>query len=43
MRAPRAEIHEYQFGHFDIYLGAPFEQAVGDYINFLQCHVPTSA
>ena len=29
-RAPRAEIRRYAAGHFDFYLGAPFERLVAD-------------
>jgi pimeloyl-ACP methyl ester carboxylesterase len=39
-RAPRAELHTYPIGHFDIYLGEPFERAVADYLAFLHRHVP---
>ena len=39
-RAPLGEIGDYPFGHFDIYLGQPFETAVGDYVAFLHRHVP---
>lgn len=42
-RAPRGEVRLYPFGHFDIYLGEPFEQAVADYLDFLSRHVPISA
>ncbi len=34
-RAPRGELIEYPGGHFDIYVGEPFERAVGDQIAFL--------
>ena len=39
-KAPRGEIKIYPFGHFDIYLGEPFDQAVADYVDFLHRHVP---
>lgn len=39
-RAPKAEIERYDMGHFDIYLGEEFDQAVGDQIEFLEAHVP---
>lgn len=39
-RAPRAEVQTYPVGHFDIYLGDAFEQAVTDYVAFLHRHVP---
>jgi len=42
-KAPHGEIKVYPFGHFDIYLGEPFEQAVSDYLDFLQRHVPVDA
>ena len=34
-RAPRGELVEYPGGHFDIYVGEPFERAVTDQIEFL--------
>ncbi len=42
-KAPRGEVKVYPFGHFDIYVGDPFEQAVADYVDFLQRHVPVNA
>lgn len=42
-RARQAEVRTYPVGHFDIYLGQPFETAVADYLAFLAKHVPTSA
>lgn len=42
-RAPRAEVHTYPGGHFDIYFGEPFERAVVDYLDFLQRRVPVTA
>jgi fermentation-respiration switch protein FrsA (DUF1100 family) len=33
--APRGEIKRYPVGHFDIYVGEPFEQAVADQTEFL--------
>lgn len=42
-QAPRGEIIRYPFGHFDIYLGEPFERAVADQLAFLQRHVPVAA
>ena len=33
--APRGELIEYPGGHFDIYVGEPFERAVADQIEFL--------
>jgi fermentation-respiration switch protein FrsA (DUF1100 family) len=38
-RAPRGELVEYEGGHFDIYIGEPFERAVADQIAFLQRHL----
>ncbi|BBZ28909.1 alpha/beta hydrolase [Mycolicibacterium madagascariense] len=40
-RAHRGEVVEYPCGHFDIYLGDPFERAVTDYIDFLKRQLPT--
>ena len=37
--APRGELVEYPGGHFDVYVGEPFERAVGDQIAFLQRHL----
>lgn len=34
-RAPRAEVRRYPIGHFEIYLGEPFERAAGDQVEFL--------
>lgn len=42
-KAPHGEIKVYPFGHFDIYLGEGFEQAVTDYLDFLRRHVPVAA
>ncbi|WP_437773459.1 alpha/beta hydrolase [Arthrobacter sp. KNU40] len=39
-RAPRGEIRLYPDGHFDIYLGEPFERVVKDQLAFLARHVP---
>jgi len=41
-RARQAEIRLYPHGHFEIYLGEPFEQAVADQLDFLSRHVPAS-
>jgi uncharacterized protein len=35
----RAEVRTYPIGHFDIYRGAPFEQAIADQLHFLRRHV----
>jgi fermentation-respiration switch protein FrsA (DUF1100 family) len=37
--APRGEIKRYPVGHFDIYLGEPFERAVSDQTEFLVRHL----
>lgn len=37
--APNGEIKRYDAGHFDIYLGAPFEVVVADQIDFLTRHL----
>lgn len=37
--APHGEIKQYDAGHFDIYLGAPFEAVVADQIEFLTRHL----
>jgi len=39
--APRGEIKRYPVGHFDIYLGEPFEHAVSDQTEFLARHLHT--
>jgi pimeloyl-ACP methyl ester carboxylesterase len=35
----RAEVRTYPIGHFDIYVGPPFERAISDQLYFLQRHV----
>ena len=35
----RADLRLYPIGHFDIYLGAPFEEAVADQLAFLGKHL----
>lgn len=42
-KAPHGEVKVYPFGHFDIYLGEAFEQAMTDYLDFLRRHVPVAA
>ena len=46
-RAPRSEVKHYPVGHFDIYVGEPFERAVSDQTAFLTrhllSHAPTAA
>jgi uncharacterized protein len=39
----RAEVRTYPIGHFDIYRGAPFEQAIADQLHFLRRHVGASS
>jgi uncharacterized protein len=39
----RAEVRTYPIGHFDIYIGAPFEQAIADQLHFLRRHVTAPA
>jgi pimeloyl-ACP methyl ester carboxylesterase len=39
-KAPRGEVKLYPEGHFDIYVGEPFERVVADQIDFLQRNVP---
>ena len=36
----RAELKEYDFGHFDIYVGAVFERSSGDALAFFQRIMP---
>lgn len=38
-RAPHAEVRTYPGGHFDIYVGATFERAVADQVEFLGRHL----
>jgi fermentation-respiration switch protein FrsA (DUF1100 family) len=38
-RAPQGELITYPIGHFDIYVGEPFERAVADQIAFLERHL----
>jgi fermentation-respiration switch protein FrsA (DUF1100 family) len=40
-KAPLAEITRYPYGHFDIYVGDPFEHVIADEIEFLQRHLVT--
>jgi hypothetical protein len=35
----RAEVRTYPIGHFDIYVGRPFERAIADQLYFLGRHV----
>lgn len=39
LTAPLGEIERYDAGHFDIYLGEPFEKVVLDQISFLRRHL----
>ena len=41
-QAPKGEIVSYPIGHFDIYRGKAFEQAIADQLAFLQKHVPVT-
>jgi dienelactone hydrolase len=41
-RAPRGEVRHYPVGHFDIYKGAAFEQAVADQVSFFEKHLVTT-
>ena len=38
-RAPHGEVKHYPVGHFEIYLGEPFERAVADQTEFLTRHL----
>ena len=40
--APRGEVKRYPVGHFDIYVGEPFENAVADQTDFLVRHLGVS-
>lgn len=40
--APRGEIKTYEAGHFDFYLGEPFEQLIADQLEFLTRHLQSS-
>jgi hypothetical protein len=42
-RAVRGELVRYPIGHFDIYVGEPFERAVADQLSFLNRHVGVAA
>ncbi|AKE01245.1 alpha/beta hydrolase (plasmid) [Rhodococcus erythropolis] len=39
-KAPKSEIRLYPHGHFDIYVGEPFERVVADQIEFLRRELP---
>ncbi|HEY2202016.1 MAG TPA: alpha/beta hydrolase, partial [Solirubrobacteraceae bacterium] len=39
----RAEVRTYPIGHFDIYVGEPFERAVADQLHFLRRHAGVSS
>jgi hypothetical protein len=41
-KAPRGEIRRYPAGHFDIYVGEPFERVISDQLAFLRTHVPAA-
>lgn len=38
-KAPRGEVVQYPVGHFDVYIGEPFEQVTADYVDFLTRHL----
>ena len=38
-RSPCSEVKRYPLGHFDIYVGPGFEQAVADQVEFLSRHL----
>jgi pimeloyl-ACP methyl ester carboxylesterase len=38
-RVPKGEVKRYPVGHFEIYIGEPFEQAVSDQTEFLVRHL----
>lgn len=40
-KAPKGEIRRYPVGHFDIYIGEPFENVISDQLTFLRTHAPT--
>ena len=42
-RAPRGEVKRYPDGHFDIYVGEPFERVITDQLAFLRRQVPPGA
>jgi dienelactone hydrolase len=39
----RGELRTYPIGHFEVYVGAPFERAVADQLHFLSRHVSARA
>jgi pimeloyl-ACP methyl ester carboxylesterase len=39
----RAEVRTYPIGHFDIYVGEPFERAIADQLHFLRRHAGVSS
>jgi pimeloyl-ACP methyl ester carboxylesterase len=41
-KAPQGAVRTYPCGHFDIYVGAPFERVVADQLAFLERHVPVA-
>jgi dienelactone hydrolase len=38
-QAPKGEIKRYPVGHFEVYVGEPFQVAVADYVEFLTRHL----
>lgn len=41
-QAPKGELVSYPIGHFDIYVGSAFQQAITDQLAFLRKHVPVN-
>ena len=39
----RAEVRSYPIGHFDIYIGAAFEQSIADQLDFFNRHLMASS
>ena len=40
-KAPKGEVHRYDAGHFDIYVGDDFDRVIADQVAFLRLHVPS--
>ena len=43
LAGPKAELIEYDFGHFDIYVGSGFERSCGDALKFFERVMPARA
>jgi pimeloyl-ACP methyl ester carboxylesterase len=41
-KASQGEIRRYPVGHFDIYVGEPFERVVADQLEFIRRHLPVN-